>query len=137
MESYGTPDVLELRDVAKPAPKAGEVLVRVHAASVNDWDWGLLQGAPLIRMLNGLFTPKVQIIGGDIAGRVEAVGGDVKTFQAGDEVYGDLCMSGFGAFAEYACAPEASLAHKPARMTFEQAAAIPQAGMLAVQGLID
>ena len=68
MESYGTPDVLELRDVPKPTPKAREVLVRVHAASVNDWDWGLLQGAPLIRMLNGLFTPKVQIIGGDIAG---------------------------------------------------------------------
>jgi NADPH:quinone reductase-like Zn-dependent oxidoreductase len=88
-------------------------------------------------MLNGLFTPKVKIIGGDIAGRVEAVGGDVQMFRAGDEVYGDLCMSGFGAFAEYACAPEASLAHKPAGMTFEQAAAIPQAGMLAVQGLID
>ena len=139
MESYGTPDVLELRDVAIPTPKADEVLVRVHAASVNDWDWGLLQGAPFvfIRMFNGLFRPKVQIIGGDIAGRVEAVGGDVKAFQPGDEVYGDLCMSGFGAFAEYACAPEAGLAHKPTRMTFEQAAAIPQAGMLAVQGLID
>ncbi len=138
MERYGTPDVLELRDVAKPTPKADEVLVRVHAASVNDWDWGLLQGKPFVnRMVNGLFTPKVQIIGGDIAGRVEAVGGDVKAFEPGDEVYGDLCMSGFGAFAEYACAPEAGLAHKPASMTFEQAAAIPQAGMLAVQGLID
>ena len=138
MERYGTPDVLELRDVAKPTPKADEVLVRVHAASVNDWDWGLMQGRPFVnRMLNGLFTPKVQIIGGDIAGRVEAVGGDVKAFEPGDEVYGDLCMSGFGAFAEYACAPEACLAHKPARMTFEQAAAIPQAGLLAVQGLID
>ena len=138
MERYGTPDVLELRDVAKPTPKAGEVLVRVHAASINDWDWAMLQGAPfVVRMLNGLFTPKVQIIGCDIAGRVEAVGGDVKTLQPGDEVYGDLSMSGFGAFAEYACAPEASLALKPARMTFEQAAAIPQAGMLAVQGLVD
>jgi NADPH:quinone reductase-like Zn-dependent oxidoreductase len=138
MERYGTPDVLELRDVAKPTPKADEVLVRVHAASVNDWDWGLMQGTPFVnRMVSGLFTPKVQIIGGDIAGRVEAVGGDVKAFEPGDEVYGDLCMSGFGAFAEYACAPEAGLAHKPARMTFEQAAAIPQAGMLAVQGLID
>jgi NADPH:quinone reductase-like Zn-dependent oxidoreductase len=134
MERYGTPDVLELRDVAKPTPKADEVLVRVHAASVNDWDWGLMQGTPFVnRMVSGLFTPKVQIIGGDIAGRVEAVGGDVKAFEPGDEVYGDLCMSGFGAFAEYACAPEAGLAHKPARMTFEQAAAIPQAGMLAVQ----
>ncbi len=138
MERYGMPDVLELRHVAKPTPKVDEVLVRVHAASVNDWDWGLLQGTPFVnRMISGLFTPNVQIIGGDIAGRVEAVGGDVKAFEPGDEVYGDLCMSGFGAFAEYACAPEAALAHKPARMTFEQAAAIPQAGMLAVQGLID
>lgn len=138
MEKYGTPDVLQGRDVAKPTPKADEVLVRVHAASVNDWDWGMLRGTSfLIRILNGLFTPKVRIIGCDIAGRVEAVGEDVKAFQPGDEVYGDLSMSGFGAFAEYACAPEAGLAHKPARMTFEQAAAIPQAGMLAVQGLID
>ena len=139
MERYGAPDdVLKLTDVAKPAPKAGEVLVRVLAASINDWDWGMVRGAPfVVRMLNGLFTPKVQIIGGDIAGRVEAVGKNVKAFQPGDEVYGDLCMNGFGAFAEYACAPEACLAHKPAKMTFEQAAAIPQAGMLAVQGLID
>ena len=137
-ERYGTPDVLELRDVVKPTPKVGEVLVRVRAASVNDWDWGLLRGTPFInRMISGFFRPKVQIIGGDIAGHVEAVGGNVKAFQPGDEVYGDLCMSGFGAFAEYACAPEAGLAHKPVTMTFEQAAAIPQAGMLAVQGLID
>jgi NADPH:quinone reductase-like Zn-dependent oxidoreductase len=138
MERYGAPDVLELRDVAKPTPKVDEVLVCVRAASVNDWDWGMLQGTPFInRMLNGLFRPKVRIIGGDIAGHVEAVGGNVTAFQPGDEVYGDLCMSGFGAFAEYACAPQACLAHKPASMTFEQAAAIPQAGMLAVQGLID
>jgi NADPH:quinone reductase-like Zn-dependent oxidoreductase len=138
MEKYGTPDVLQLQDVATPTPKADEVLVRVHAASVNDWDWEMLRGTSfLIRVLNGLFTPKVRIVGCDIAGRVEAVGEDVKAFQPGDEVYGDLSMSGFGAFAEYACAPEAGLAHKPAQMTFEQAAAIPQAGMLAVQGLID
>jgi NADPH:quinone reductase-like Zn-dependent oxidoreductase len=138
MESYGSPDVLKLKDVAKPTPKANEVLVRVHAASVNDWDWGMLQGTPFVtRIFSGLLTPKVQVIGCDIAGRVEAVGGDVKAFQPGDEVYGDLCSSGFGAFAEYACAPEAGLARKPASMTFEQAAAIPQAGMLAVQGLID
>jgi NADPH:quinone reductase-like Zn-dependent oxidoreductase len=137
MDSYGTPDVLELRDVAKPAPKADQVLVRVLAASVNDWDWGLLRGAPVNRMLSGLFAPRVHILGGDIAGRVEAVGGDVNAFRPGDEVYGDLSASGFGAFAEYVSAPEADLAHKPAGMTFEQAAAIPQAGMLAVQGLID
>ena len=138
MERYGTPDVLELRDVATPTPNADDVLVRVHAASVNDWDLAMLQGKPFVaRLLNGLFKPKVPIIGCDIAGRVEAVGSDVKTFHPGDEVYGDLCMSGFGAFAQFACAPAALFARKPARMTFEQAAAIPQAGMLAVQGLID
>ena len=138
MERYGTPDVLEQRDVVKPTPKAHEVLVRVHATSVNDWDWEMLRGTTFItRILNGLFTPKVRIIGCDIAGRVEAVGKNVKAFQPDDEVYGDLSGSGFGAFAEYACAPEAALAQKPPRMTFEQAAAIPQAGMLAVQGLID
>jgi NADPH:quinone reductase-like Zn-dependent oxidoreductase len=138
IESYGPPDVLKLKDMPKPTPKANEVLVRVHAASINDWDWGILQGTPFVtRMFGGLLTPKVQIIGCDIAGRVEAVGEAVKALQPGDDVYGDLCSSGFGAFAEYACAPETVLARKPASMTFEQAAAIPQAGMLAVQGLID
>ena len=138
IERYGTPDVLELRDVATPVPKADEVLVRVQAASVNDWDWGLLQGAQFVtRILHGLFKPNVRILGGDIAGRVEAVGKDVTEFRPGDEVYGDLCMSGFGAFAEYACAPQACLVRKPPGMTFEQAAAIPQAGMLAKQGLVD
>ena len=137
VDRYGTPDVLQLRDVPKPAPNADQVLVRVLAASVNDWDWGMLRGSPENRLLSGLLKPKVHILGCDIAGRVEAVGGDVTAFQPGDEVYGDLSGSGFGAFAEYACAPEAGLARKPAGMTFEQAAAIPQAGMLAVQGLID
>jgi NADPH:quinone reductase-like Zn-dependent oxidoreductase len=137
LNRYGTPDALELREVAKPTPKADQVLVSVLAASVNDWDWGMLRGLPENRLLGGLLTPRVHILGCDIAGRVEAVGGDVKAFQPGDEVYGDLSRSGFGAFAEYACAQEAGLARKPAGMTFEQAAAIPQAGMLAVQGLID
>ena len=136
-DSYGPPDVLELRDVATPAPKADQVLVRVLAASVNDWDLGMLRGSLENRVLGGLLRPRVHILGCDIAGRVEAVGGDVTAFQPGDEVYGDLSSGGFGAFAEYVCAQEADLAHKPAGMTFEQAAAIPQAGMLAVQGLID
>jgi NADPH:quinone reductase-like Zn-dependent oxidoreductase len=110
----------------------------VHAASINDWDWELLRGQSLlVRMLHGLFTPKVRVIGCDFAGRVAKLGDGVNTLRVGDEVYGDLCMQGFGAFAEYACAAAASLARKPASMTFEQAAAIPQAGMLAVQGLID
>jgi len=137
MDSYGTPDVLELRDVATPAPNADQVLVRVLAASVNDWDWGMLRGSLENRLLSGLLTPRVPILGCDIAGRVEAVGAGVTAFRPGDEVYGDLSGSGFGAFAEYVCAPAADLAHKPAGMTFAQAAAIPQAGMLAVQGLID
>ena len=138
LSRYGGPDALELSDVPTPVPNAGQVLVRVHAASINDWDWELLRGESLvIRMLHGLFTPKVRIIGCDIAGRVAKLGEGVKALQVGDEVYGDLCMQGFGAFAEYACASEASLARKPADMTFEQAAAIPQAGMLAVQSLID
>jgi len=137
-ERYGTPDVLALREVERPAPKAHEVLVGVHAASINDWDWGQLQGASFVdRLLFGLLTPKVKILGCDVAGRVAAVGSQVKRFHPGDEVYGDLCGSGFGAFAEYVCAPETSLATKPPHMTFEQAASIPQAGMLAVQGLLD
>jgi len=124
--------------VARPTPKAGEVLVRVCAASINDWDYGLLLGTSFVnRVIGGLFRPRVQIIGCDIAGRVKAAGAHVKAFAPGDEVYGDLSSSGFGAFAEYVCAKETCLALKPAAMTFEQAAAIPQAGMLAVQGLID
>ena len=137
-DRYGAPDVLELRDVATPVPGPKDVLVRVHAASVNDWDWGLLQGTSVVdRLLEGIVSPKTRILGGDIAGRVEAVGEQVEAFRPGDEVYGDLCMSGFGAFAEYARAPERCLVRKPSGMAFQQAAAIPQAGMLAVQGLID
>ena len=137
-ERYGGPDALALRDVPTPTPKANQVLVRVHAASINDWDSEIVRGQSfLLRLLHGLLRPKVPIIGSDIAGRVAAVGDRVTAFRVGDEVYGDLSAVGFGALAEYACAPEGSLAHKPAGMTFQQAAAIPHAGMLAVQGLID
>ena len=138
MERYGGADVLGLRDVPVPRPGAHEVLVRVQAASVNDWDWAMVQGRPFAaRLLHGLLKPRVATPGCDIAGRVEAVGTGVEALQAGDEVYGDLCECGFGAFAEYVCVPAATLARKPAAMTFEQAAAIPQAAMLAVQGLVD
>lgn len=137
-ERYGGPGALALRDVPQPIPKAYQVLVRVHAASINDWDSEIVRGRSLLlRLLHGLFRPKVPIIGSDIAGRVAAVGDGVTAFRVGDEVYGDLSAAGFGALAEYACSPEAFLAHKPAGMTFQQAAAIPHAGMLAVQGLID
>jgi NADPH:quinone reductase-like Zn-dependent oxidoreductase len=135
---YGSPDVLELKEVEKPIPKDNEVLVKVHAASINDWDLGLLQGTPFVnRLENGLLRPKkIQILGSDIAGQIEAVGKDVEHFQPGDEVFGDL-TGRWGGFAEYVCARENALVLKPASMTFVQVAAIPQAAMLAVQGLID
>ena len=135
---YGPPDVLELREVSTPTPKDDEVLIRVHAASVNDWDWCLVRGKPFfIRLLCGLLKPKITMPGVDIAGRVEAVGRSVKRFQPGDEVYGDISECGFGGFAEYVCADENALTLKPASMTFIEAAAIPHAAMLSVQGLRD
>ncbi len=135
---YGPPDVLQLKEVAKPTPKDNEVLIKVRAASVNDWDWGLLRGKPFMnRLVFGLLKPKIKILGGDIAGRVEAVGRNVKQLQPGDEVYGDLSGCGFGGFAEYVCARENALVLKPAGMTFEEVAAVPQAAVLALQGLRD
>lgn len=132
---YGSPDVLELRDVPKPTPRDDQVLVRVHAVSINDWDWEALRGVPFVnRIIFGLLRPKKQVLGSDIAGRVEAVGGSVRRFKPGDEVFGDL-SGDWGGFAEYVCARERALAPKSPRMTFEEAAAIPQAGMLALQGL--
>ncbi len=134
---YGSPDVLQLREIPKPVPKPGEVLVRVHAVSINDWDLGLLQGVPLVtRLMSGLRRPKKQVLGSDVAGRVEVVGDAVQRFRVGDEVFGDLSGE-WGGFAEYVCARETALALKSPGMTFEQAAAIPQAAMLAVQGLRD
>ncbi len=134
---YGPPNVLQLKEVEKPTPKDNEVLIKVHAASVNDWDWGLLRGTPFVnRLLFGLLKPN-KILGGDIAGRIEAVGRNVKQFQPGDEVFGDLCECGWGGFAEYVCARDNALALKPASMTFEEAAAVPQAAILALQGLRD
>ena len=133
-DRYGLPDVLEIREVERPVPQPREVLVRVHAASINDWDWGLLQGPTLPFMR----SPPKPILGSDVAGRVAAVGAEVRRWKVGDEVYGDLSRMGsrgWGGFAEYVCALERSLVRKPARMTFEQAAALPQAGQLAVQGL--
>jgi len=135
---YGTPDVLELKEVDKPIPKDDEVLIKVHAVSINDWDWGLLQGTPFMnRLISGLLKPKIQILGSDIAGQIEAVGKNVERFQPSDEVFGDLSGGGWGGFAEYVCARENALELKPAGMTFDEAAAIPQAAMLAVQGLRD
>lgn len=134
--TYGTPDVLQLKEVDKPVPNDNEVLIKVYAASLNDWDLGLLAGDVVNRMLNGVRSPKINILGSDVAGRIEAQGKNANKFRVGDEVFGDL-SGRWGGFAEYVCAPENALALKPATMSFEQAAAIPQAAMLAVQGLID
>ena len=134
---YGPPDVLELKEVPKPTPKDDELLIRVHASSINSWDWEFLNGIPFTnRLMYGLLKPKPgkQILGADIAGTVEAVGRHVKRFQPGDEVFGDL-WDNWGGFAEYACANEASMEPKPANSTFAQAAAVPQAAVLALQGL--
>ncbi len=134
---YGSPDGLELKDVPRPEPNDDEVLIRVRASSINSWDWEYLNGTPYVnRLMFGVLKPKPgkQRLGADIAGTVEEVGSRVTRFQPGDEVFGDL-WSNWGAFAEYACAQETALEPKPANVTFEQAAAVPQAGVLALQGL--
>ena len=131
---YGSPDVLQLKEVEKPTPKDNEVLVRVHAASLNAADFEMLRGTWSARFW-GLLKPRHKILGSDIAGRIEAVGRNVTQFQPGDEVFGDLSECGFGAFAEYVCVPENALRLKPASMTFEEAAAVPSAGVVALQNL--
>lgn len=135
-QHYGTPDELQLQEVEKPVPAENEVLVKVKAASINSWDWDLLTGKPYIyRLMFGLPRPKFKIIGADIAGVVEAGGNKVERLKPGDEVMGDLSAGKWGGFAEYVCVPEDSLALKSSQMSFHEAAAIPQAGVLALQGL--
>ena len=136
-EEYGTPEVLQLREVDRPVPRENQVLVKVHAASINALDWHFLTGSPFLAriMAGGLLRPKRQILGVDLAGRVEATGASVSRFQPGDEVFGG-CGSG-GALAEYACAAEADLQPKPATVTFQEAAAAGAAAHTALQGLRD
>ncbi|MBS4171719.1 NAD(P)-dependent alcohol dehydrogenase [Bacillus sp. FJAT-49736] len=134
-EKYGTTDVLKLQEIEMPYPKVNEVLVKVHAVSVNSWDWDLLRGKPFLARMGGLLKPKYKILGADISGRVEAVGSNVKHLVQGDEVFGDISWCGWGGFAEYVCVHEEALSLKPVSMTFDQAAAIPQAAVLALQGL--
>jgi NADPH:quinone reductase-like Zn-dependent oxidoreductase len=133
---YGSPDVIQFKEVEKPAPKDDEVLIKVHAASVNAADWHYLRGTPwLFRLASGLLKPKNIFLGADVAGRVEAVGKNVTQFQPGDEVFGDLSACGRGAFAEYVCASETALVLKPANISFEDVAAVPVAAVTALQGL--
>lgn len=136
---YGLSEVLTLQEVNQPVPKDNEVLIKVHAVSINDWDWGLLRGKPFInRMMAGIVKPsKNKILGSDIAGTIVAIGSKVSLFKPGDEVFGDLSAAGFGGFAEYVCAPYQTLTLKPQEMSFEQAAAIPQAAVLALQAVQD
>jgi 2-desacetyl-2-hydroxyethyl bacteriochlorophyllide A dehydrogenase len=136
---YGSPDVLSLQEVDKPFVTDNSVLVRVRATSVNAGDWHLMRGDPFLTrlMFGGILKPKIKILGMDIAGQVEAVGKDVNQFQVGDEVYGDLSESGFGAFSEYVCATESALAIKPTNISFEQAATVPCAALTALQALRD
>jgi NADPH:quinone reductase-like Zn-dependent oxidoreductase len=133
---YGAPDVLRFAEVEKPTPKDNEVLIELYAASVNPLDLYLMRGTPVIRLIPGLRTPKQKVLGCDIAGRVEAVGRHVKQFQPGDEVFGVTGFAG-GGLAEYVCAIEDKLALKPANSSFEDAAAVPIAGLTALQGLRD
>ncbi len=133
---YGPPDVLQLKEVERPTPTDDEVLIKVQAVSVNRSDWEGLTGKPLYARVGGLLRPRHQILGSDIAGRVEMVGRNIRRFQPGDEVFGDI-LGRMGGFAEYVCARERALALKPAGMTFEEAAAIPQAAVIALQGIRD
>ena len=136
-DSYGTPDDFRLQAVDKPTPEHDEVLIKVHASSINSWDWDLVRGRPYLARIGAFRRPRHPILGADVAGRVEAVGNGVTQFQPGDEVFGDISGSGWGGFAEYVAARAEVLTSKPASISWEDASAIPQAGVLALQGLRD
>jgi NADPH:quinone reductase-like Zn-dependent oxidoreductase len=131
---YGSPDVLRFEEIDQPIAADHEVLVRVRAASVNPRDWHFLRGLPYVMRPLGLRIPKSGVLGSDVAGQIEAVGSKVTRFRPGNEVYAHVTAD---AFAEYACVPEEILGHKPANLTFEQAAAVPLAALTALQGLRD
>lgn len=132
---YGSPDMLELHEIEVPVIGDKDVLVRVHAASVNQLDWHFLTGAPfMVRLMAGLRRPRAQVLGIDVAGRIEAMGRTANKFRPGDEVFGSISHGGF---AEYVCVPEDELVRAPAGLSFEGAAAVPAAACVALQGLRD
>jgi len=133
---YGPPDVLRVTNVAAPVPKDNEVLVRVAAVSLNRSDWETLRGKPLYARIGGPFRPRHHVLGSDIAGRVQAAGPRVTLFRPGQDVFGDI-LRHMGGFAQYVCVPESTLAPMPAGMTYAEAAALPQAGAIALQGIRD
>lgn len=135
---YGGPEELVLEELEAPRPGPGQVKVKVHATTINDYDWSFLRGKPHIyRLMYGLIRPKKQVLGTELAGVVEAVGEGVTRFGVGARVFGDVSEAGFGAFAEFACVDPSALLEMPAGMSFEQAATLPHAGGLAAQGLLD
>lgn len=138
LREYGPPSALGLEDVEKPAPSVGEIVIKVGATAVNDWDWAYLRGRPfLYRLMFGLRKPKHTVLGVEVAGTVETVGIEVESVRPGDDVYGDISEAGLGGFAEYVCVPESAVHPMAPSMTFEQAAALPHAAMLALQGIVD
>lgn len=137
-EKYGAPEDLRLREIEIPKPKMNEVLVKIRATAINDYDWSAVRGKPHIyRLLFGLRKPKHPILGMEVSGTIQALGNEAASFNIGDHVYGDISDYGFGTFAEYICINENALVKKPKEMTFEEAASLPHASLLAVQGLID
>ena len=138
LDKYGGPESLRLEDIEKPTPRKNEVLVKVQAAAINDYDWSLMRGKPyLYRLMFGIMKPKQKTPGMEYSGVIEAIGEGAEKFDVGDAVYGDVSEYGFGGFAEYVCVNENALSLKPNFMSFNDAASIPHAAMLAVQGLID
>ena len=135
-EKYGSPDALQLKEIEKPVPKESEVLIKVRAASITFGDLAAVKGEPfMVRFALGLREPKYKTPGKDVAGEIEAVGANIKEFKVGDAVFGDLSESGWGAFAEYVSVPENAIVHKPANSSFEEAAAVPESAVVALQGL--
>lgn len=136
---YGDPSVvLRVEDVDESMPRADEVRVRIHVASVNAPDWRMVSADPfLVRASSGVFRPRIRTLGSDVAGTVDAVGGSVTDLRVGDEVFSDLSAFGFGGFAEMVCAPRRAWARKPMALSFDDAAATPMAGTTALQGLRD
>jgi len=133
---YGPPEILRLMDVDTPVPADDQVLVKVHAVGVNASDWEMLRGKPMYSRIGGPFRPRHHILGSDIAGRVALTGRNATAFRPGDDVFADI-LSFMGGFAEYVCVPQIALAPMPAHLTYEEAAALPQAGAIAWQGIRD
>ena len=141
---YGSAEVLQLKEIAKPTPGPDEVLIKIAAAAINEWDWAMLQGVPFAnRLMSGIRRPGITVLGADVAGTIEAVGENIVNLKPGDQVFGDLSKNKQGdemkylggGFAEYVCSSEVGLRQVPNYLNFVQAASLPQAGALAVQGL--